>query len=92
MTFLSTLADRINQATAGIAAGCGGSDVLFEQRMHNALAGVLAQAPEGEREAVEAELIEEYEFEPNFEPFEAAPGECSLTGITVNCCPCGHHE
>ncbi len=82
---------EIKVATANAFRGCGLSDVLFESRLQQALAGILAQASDEDRPVVEAVLLESG-FDPHFEPFEAEPGQCSLTGIEVDCCPCGRHE
>jgi hypothetical protein len=81
---------QIKAAAAEAARGCGQSDVLFESRLQSALAAILEQSSDEDRPAIEAELYEAG-FDPDFEPYVAGPGECSLTGIDVNCCPCGSH-
>lgn len=70
--------------------GSGLSDVLYEKSVQASYATILAQAPEHERPAVEAAL-KERGYDPDFEPYRADPGECSLTGIDTDCCPCGRH-
>lgn len=81
---------RIKEAEAEAMRGCGLSDVLYESRVQVSYANILAQAPEAERAATEAAL-KERGYEPNFVPYQAEKGECSLTGIDENCCPCGQH-
>ena len=86
-TNLSTL---IEDAEREAARGCGQSDVLYETRVQAAYAAILAKATEADRGETEAALRKRG-FDPDFVPYEAGPGECSLTGIDVNCCPCGRH-
>lgn len=71
-------------------SGCGLSDVLYETRVQDGYASILAQAPESERAATEAALRARG-YDPDFTPYQAGDGECSLTGIYVDCCPCGQH-
>lgn len=80
----------IEDAEKEAARGCGQSDVLYEARVQAAYASILERAPEAERQEAEAALRERG-FEPDLDPYEAGEGECSLTGIDVNCCPCGQH-
>lgn len=81
---------RINAAEDQAMRGCGQSDVLYEKRVQASYASILAQAPDHERDAVEAAL-KERGYDPDFEPYRAGPGECSETGIDTVCCPCGRH-
>lgn len=30
-------------------------------------------------------------YDPDFVSYHSGEGECSLTGIEVDCCPCGRH-
>jgi hypothetical protein len=90
----ASLAHFITQMDAAVktaAAGAGQSDVLFESRLQAVYAGILAAAPAELKPQVEAELLERG-YEPDFTPYQAGPGECSLTGIATDCCPCGQHE
>ncbi len=80
----------ISKAKATAMRGCGLSDVLYFKSLHSGFAAILAQAPESEREATAAAL-KANGFDPDFVPYEAGPGECSETGIDVDCCPCGRH-
>lgn len=84
--FAALIAEAENQA----AQGCGQSDVLYEARVQDAYQSILDRAPEVMREEVEAEL-KRRGYDPDYVPFEAREGECSLTGIDENCCPCGRH-
>lgn len=80
----------INAAENEASHGCGQSYELYEKRVQDAYASILAKAPDAERAATEAAL-KARGFEPDFIPYEAQAGECSLTGIDENCCPCGQH-
>jgi hypothetical protein len=91
MRTITEIQARIRAAAAEAARGCGQSDVLFEARLQAAYAAILEQAPDEDRPVVEAALLESG-FDPGFEPYVAGPGECGLTGIEVDCCPCGQHE
>ena len=71
--------------------GCGQSDVLYESRVQASYACILENAPDAERSATEAAL-KARGFDPDFTPYQARAGECSLTGIDEDCCPCGRHE
>lgn len=90
MCFLANLATLIKDAEAEAANGCGQSDVLYEARVQAAYAAILNRAPASERAETEVAL-KKRGFDPNFVPYEAQEGECSLTGIDENCCPCGNH-
>jgi len=70
--------------------GCGLSDVLYEGNRQSAFAYILAKAPEAMKDETETALLRAG-FDPDFEPYEAKEGECSLTGIDEDCCPCGRH-
>jgi len=87
---LLALAIRIENAEREAARGCGLSDVLYETRVQAAYAAILEAAPAGHRAETEAALRSRG-FDPDFQPQQAGPGECSLTGIEVDCCPCGRH-
>ncbi len=90
MSTLATLPERIQQADQEAARGCGQSDALFEARVQAAYSSILAQASDADRPATE-EVLRARGFDPAITPDEAGPDECSLTGIDVNCCPCGRH-
>lgn len=70
--------------------GCGLSDVLYESRVQDAYASILESFPDAEKPRVEA-ILRERGFDPDFTPYEAGEGECGLTGIDIDCCPCGRH-
>lgn len=80
----------IDSAEKNAVKSSGLSAVLFETKLQSAYATILANAPEGDREATEAELRLRG-FDPDFVGYQAGPGECSDTGIDENCCPCGWH-
>lgn len=68
-------------------SGC--SEMVFEALIQRSFAALLEEAPEAEREAIEAELIE-LGYEPDFIPDVPGEGMCPITGTDVKCCPCGH--
>lgn len=72
------------------ARGCGLSDVLYETRVQEGYAQLLAQAPEAHRAETDA-VLRARGFDPDVKPYEPREDECSLTGIHVDCCPCGYH-
>ncbi|MCA3000372.1 MAG: hypothetical protein ING75_17425 [Rhodocyclaceae bacterium] len=88
---LANLDAIIEAAEAEAGHGCGGSDVLYEARVQSAYAAILEKAQATERAATETALRKRG-YDPDFVPYEAGEGECSLTGIDENCCPCGRHE
>ena len=90
MSFLTNLSVLIEVAESEAARGCGLSDVLYERRVQESYASILDRAPEAHRAETEAALRKRG-FDPDFTPYEAGAGECDLTGIDVNCCPCGRH-
>lgn len=90
MADMASLIHRIKSAEAEALRCCGSSDVLYESTVQASYASILAKAPAEEREATEATL-KERGFDPQFVPYEAAEGECDLTGIEVDHCPCGRH-
>ena len=91
MTFLDDLPALIERAESDAAKGCGQSDVLYDARVQGSYAAILAKAPEEDRAATE-DALKKRGFDPEFTPYEAQEGECDMTGIPTDCCPCGHHE
>jgi hypothetical protein len=85
-----TLQERIESAASTAYRGCGLSDILYESRLQAAFRGILSTALEHERDAVEAQL-RKAGFDPEFKEYQAADGECDLTGIDIDHCPCGQH-
>lgn len=90
MSFLTNLPARIEACETEAARGCGQSDVLYESRVQGAYQSILDQAPEADRAQAEV-ILRQRGYDPDFEPYEAGEGECSVTGIDENCCPCGRH-
>lgn len=88
---LAELKIRIENAERDAARQCGLSDVLYESRVQDAYADILAAAPADHRVETE-DTLRSRGFNPNFAPFIAGPGECRLTGIDTDYCPCGQHE
>ena len=91
MTFLNNLAFLIDKAENEAAHGCGQSDVLYEARVQDSYQSILNQAPQEDCEETKKALVSRG-FDTEFTPYEAGSGECSLTGIEEDCCPCGRHE
>jgi hypothetical protein len=87
----AALAALIDEAENEAARRCGASDILYETFRQESFADILAAAPAKDRAEVEVALRERG-FDPDQEPYQAASGECSLTGIETDCCPCGRHE
>lgn len=90
MHFPSNLIAEIEAVKSACNNGCGQSYELFEERLQGTFTKILERTPPPLRAATEV-LLKEHGFDPNYEPFEAGPGECLTTGINVNCCPCGGH-
>lgn len=88
--FVAALEARIAADSKHAAAGCGLSDILYESRLQAAMAAMLDAADDKERLATEI-VLRQNGYEPEREPFVPGPGECALTGIDENCCPCGRH-
>lgn len=82
---------QIEVAESDAFHGCGLSDVLYEKRVQAAYAQILEAAVDAHRAETEA-VLRSRGFDPDFEPYISAPGECSLTGIEEDYCPCGRHE
>lgn len=88
--FVDGLPAAIKAAEAEALRGCGQSDVLYEARVQAAYGSILQEAPESEKRRVEA-ILRRRGYDPDFEPYKAGEGECDLTGIDIDCCPCGRH-
>lgn len=81
----------ISEAEKNAAHGCGASDVLYASRLQVAFEGILEGAPEELKDEV-LQALKDGGFEEEWEPFVADAHECSMTGIDIDCCPCGRHE
>ena len=91
MSILINLAERIDQAQQQAAKGCGQSDVLYENHWQAACWDMLNSASDQEYAEVKAALVQRG-FDPEYTGYQAEEGNCSLTGIEENWCPCGRHE
>ena len=89
--FADTFAAQVSAASKQAAQGCGCSDVLYEQRFHDQVSALLASLP-AEQHAEGLTIATRAGYCEDFEPFRPAAGECALTGIDTDCCPCGRHE
>jgi len=90
MSFMTDLNARIESAEKEALRGSGQSDVLYEARIDSAYEAILDSAPAADREKVE-EILRERGYDPEREVYVPGEGECSLTGIDEDCCPCGRH-
>lgn len=86
----SKLMERIQAAEAEAARGSGSSDVLFESRVQAAYSSILESVPDADKDRAEA-ILKERGYDPDPTPYEPDEGECDLTGIEIDCCPCGRH-
>jgi hypothetical protein len=77
-------------AEAEAARSSGLSCVLFESRVQADYESLLDEAPDSVKSQVKEILIERG-YEPDFEPYQAGENECQMTGIDIDCCPCGQH-
>lgn len=82
---------RVEKMERDAAIGCGLSDVLWNSRCHAGYEDVLADTPSEQKADVEA-FLRTRGYDPEGGEYAPAEGECSLTGIDENCCPCGRHE
>lgn len=89
-SIISELPARMEAVEAEAMRGCGLSDVLYEARTQAGYASILESASNAEKPRVEA-MLRDRGFNPDFIPYEAGEGECGLTGIDIDCCPCGNH-
>ncbi len=80
----------IKEAERKSVQGTGLCDVLYEANVQQAYKQILANTPWADKKAVE-EILRVAGYDPNWEPYVAKEGECSLTGIEIDCCPCGRH-
>lgn len=90
MSDKNSLTKRIEDVERDALIGCGLSDVLYERRVQDAYALILAQSSEDDHAETEL-VLRQRGFDPEFTPRIAGTDECCLTGIDVNCCPCGQH-
>lgn len=70
--------------------GSGLSDVLYEKNLQASFTRILENSPEEMKPIVE-EALKVNGYDPSFEPYVAKDGECRLTGIEIDHCPCGRH-
>lgn len=89
-SILPDLSARIDRAEAEAMRGCGLSDVLYEKLVQAEYESILHSALDSEKAKVEA-VLRERGYDPGFTPYEAGEGECEMTGIEIDCCPCGRH-
>jgi hypothetical protein len=72
--------------------GCGLSDIVYTERLSSGIQFYLDKVPQKHfEEALTIARHHGYQTEEEL-VWEPAEGECSLTGIDTNCCPCGRHE
>ena len=91
MNLRNHVESQIESLEMEVARGCGASDVLYERRLQSGFEDILDKAAPEHKQEVEL-ILREHGYDPDMEPFVAGPGECELTGIEIDCCPCGRHE
>ena len=84
------ITSMIDRAEREAALGCGLSDVLYEERVQVSYASILANLAPEDRVAAEP-ILRVRGYDPDFTSYQAAQGECSMTGIREDCCSCGRH-
>ncbi len=84
------LNDRIHLAEQEAARRCGQSDILYERLLQEAFSKILDQTPAPERSETE-EVLRTHGYDPEADEFQPEDGECPVTGIDADCCPCGRH-
>lgn len=82
---------KIDEVTKRASFGCGQSDILYQSRLQDGMQLILDRTPIEQREKVLAALTW-HGYDPDYSPYEPEEGECGLTGIDIDCCPCGRHE
>jgi hypothetical protein len=87
---LQAITEQINEANTSAMKGCGLSDVLYEKQLQSSYERILSAAPACLEKATKM-LLMEHGYDPEFEPYQAQEGECRLTGIDIDHCPCGRH-
>ncbi len=92
----ASLEAHFTRASDNAVAGCGGSDVLYNDRYSSAVDRIVGVLPDSWRaEAFQiANDCGDYAMpEERAAQLSAAreAGNCSLTGIDPDCCPCGRH-
>lgn len=80
----------ITEAEEEASRRCGLSDILYDSLVQESYAAILASAPSEIQPELEAALRERG-YNPDRTPYEVGEGECDLTGIEVDYCPCGRH-
>lgn len=88
--FLASLPDRMKAAEKEAMRRCGLSDTLYEELVQASYASMLKGAPDAEKAKVEF-ILRARGYDPDFTPYEAGEGECDMTGIEIDFCPCGRH-
>lgn len=88
--FVATLEARLGAVYKKAAADSGGSEIVYESRCQDAMRAMLDAADAKDRLATEI-VLRQQGYEPEREPFVPEPGECAVTGITEDHCPCGRH-
>ena len=83
-------ADVLAKVEKDAAAGCGLLDVLWDSRCQAGYEAILTDTPNEQKHDVET-FLRTRGYDPEGGEYEPAEGECSLTGIDENCCPCGRH-
>lgn len=82
---------RIKLAQKEAVVGCGLSDVLYEANLQSLFSAILHASPVEER-VTTAAALKAAGYDPEYKPYQPLQGECSLTGLDKDYCPCGCGE
>lgn len=87
---LRNLDELLEVAETEAENGCGLSEVLYDARVQSAYANILGRAMDAEHAEIEV-VLRKRGYNPESALYQAAEGECRLTGLDEDCCPCGRH-
>jgi len=96
ISLADSLAPRFEQANRDAINGCGLSDVLYTDRYSDAVDEIISRLPK-EQQTEAYTIAREHGDYATSEEREAAHeriaenGDCPLTGIEPDYCPCGRH-
>lgn len=86
----SIFREQLERAAARANQGSGLIYELYVERLSAEVSDLLATVPPDLMDAA-TKLAHEYGYDDHEEECDLEPGACSLTGIDMNCCPCGRH-
>ncbi|MAM39630.1 hypothetical protein AX777_23525 [Sphingobium yanoikuyae] len=87
---LSIFREQLERAAARANRGGGLIYELYVERLSAEVSDLLATISSDLMDAA-TKLAHEYGYGDHEEECDLEPGACSLTGLDMNCCPCGRH-